>query len=293
MRCRCDLFSIAGCNYWSRGIFITTTRIHHKPRIAASSYLNTAPLIWSFKHGARNNASELVEAVPARCGELLAQGQVEVALVPAIEYQRIPDLAVVPKVCIGSREQVRSVILVSKRDDLNDIRKIALDESSRTSATLVKIIFREFQGFEPQWVSAAPDIKQMLVNSDAALIIGDPAMTFPRQGLEIFDMASLWRKHTGLGFVFAMWMVGPLASREARAIDFEAVCEEGLAHIEDIIDSYQPLLGLERDELKTYLRHNISFSMDDQLHAGLNLFYKLAASHGLIPGLKPLNFASN
>jgi chorismate dehydratase len=234
-----------------------------------------------------------VEAVPARCGELLAQGQVEVALVPAIEYQRIPDLAVVPKVCIGSREKVRSVILVSKLDDLKDIRKIALDESSRTSATLVKIIFREFYGFEPQWVSAAPDIKQMLVNSDAALIIGDPAMTFPRQGLEIFDMASLWRKHTGLGFVFAMWMVGPLASREARAIDFEAVCEEGLAHTEDIIDFYQPVLGLERDELKTYLRHNISFSMDDELHAGLNLFYKLAANQGLIPALKPLNFASS
>jgi chorismate dehydratase len=222
---------------------------------------------------------------------LLARGQVEVALVPAIEYQRIPGLAVVPKVCIASREKVRSVILVSKLDDLKDVRRIALDESSRTSAALAKIIFREFQGFEPEWVSAAPDIKQMLVDNDAALIIGDPAMSFPRQGFKILDMAGLWRRHTGLGFVFAMWMVAPNASAAARAVDFSAACAEGLAHTDEIIDAYQPVLGLERDELETYLRHNISFSMDDELRAGLNLFYELAAKHSLIPALKPLNFA--
>jgi chorismate dehydratase len=231
-----------------------------------------------------------VEAVPARCAELLAQAQVDVALVPAIEYQRIPELAVVPRICIGSRAKVRSVILVSKLDDLKDIRAIALDESSRTSATLIRIVFREFLGFEPQWRSAPPDLKQMLADNDAALLIGDPAMTFPQQGLKVFDLASLWREHTSLGFVFAMWMTGPSSSAAARAIDFAAACQEGLARTEEIVDFYQPLLGLARDELQSYLTENISFSLDDELRAGLNLFYELAHKHGLIPALKPLNF---
>jgi chorismate dehydratase len=258
--------------------------------VAASSYLNTAPLIWSFRKGSRTNDVELVEAVPARCAELLAQARVDVALVPAIEYQRIPGLAVVPRVCIGSREKVRSVILVSKLDELKDIRAIALDESSRTSATLIRIIFREFLGFEPQWRSAPPDLKQMLADNDAALLIGDPAMTLPRQGLKIFDLASLWREHTGLGFVFAMWMIGPSASAAARAIDFVAACQEGLARTDAIVDFYQPLLGLAREELQSYLKENISFYLDDELRAGLDLFYELAHKHGLIPALKPLNF---
>ena len=273
---------------FTRGILISTTNTK-KPRIAASSYLNSAPLIWSFQHSSRKDEVELIEAVPARCGEMLAENLVEVALVPAIEYQRIPELVVVPGVCVGSREKVRSVNLVSKLDELKNIRRVALDESSRTSATLVKIIFREFLGFEPEWVSAAPDLKRMLAENDAALIIGDPGMTFSRQGFKVFDMASLWRSHTGHGFVFAMWMIGPAASAEARAIDFVAACREGLARTEEIIDFYQPLLGLARDELQTYLGENLSFSFDDELRAGLDLYYKLAYKHSLIPAVKPLN----
>jgi chorismate dehydratase len=272
---------------YARNLISTTNS--KKPRLAASSYLNSAPLIWSFQHSSRRNDIELIEAVPACCGEMLAQALVDVALVPAIEYQRIPDLVVVPGVCVGSREKVRSVNLVSKLDDLKDIRRVALDESSRTSATLVKIIFREFLGVEPEWVSAAPDLKRMLAENDAALIIGDPGMTFSPQGYTIFDMASLWRKHTNHGFVFAMWMIGPTASAEARALDFVAVCQEGLARTEEIIDFYQPLLGLGRDELQAYLGKNLSFSLDDELRAGLDLYYRLAYKHSLIPAVKPLN----
>ena len=283
----CDFVSITAILI-TRGNLIAITN-QKKPRIAASSYLNSAPLIWSFQHSPRRDEVELIEAVPSRCGELLAEGAVEVALVPIIEYQRIPNLVVVPGVCVGSRQKVRSVNLVSKLEELKDIRRVALDESSRTSATLVKIIFREFLGFEPEWVSAAPDLERMLQENDAALIIGDPGMTFSRQGFKVFDMASLWRAHTGVGFVFAMWMVGPEASAEARAIDFLAVCQEGLAHKEEIIDFYQPLLGLPREELQTYLDVNLSFSFDEELRAGLDLYYKLAHKHNLIPALKPLN----
>ena len=267
---------------------ISTTRTR-KPLIAASSYLNSAPLIWSFQHGSRKEEVDLIEAVPARCGELLAENLVEAALVPAIEYQRIPGLVVIPRVCVGSREKVRSVNLVSKLDELKDIRRVALDESSRTSATLVKIIFREFLGFEPEWVSAAPDLTRMLAENDAALIIGDPGMTFSREGFKIFDMATLWRSYTGHGFVFAMWMIGPNASAEARAIDFVAGCQEGLELTQEIIDFYQPLLGLSRDELQTYLGENLSFSLDEELRAGLDLYYGLAHKHNLIPAVKPLN----
>jgi chorismate dehydratase len=220
---------------------------------------------------------------------LLAHGDVDVALVPAIEYQRIPDLAVVSGVCVASREKVRSVILASKLDELKDIRTVALDESSRTSAALIKIIFREFLSFEPKWVSTAPDLSSMLVDNDAALLIGDPAMTVPRQGLNVFDLAGLWRKYTGLGFVFALWMIGSNASPESRVIDLAGACAEGLEREAEIIDFYEPLLGLSRKELETYLRENITFYLDDELRAGLNLFYKLAHKHSLIPALRPLS----
>jgi chorismate dehydratase len=219
---------------------------------------------------------------------LLAAGQVDVALVPVIEYQRIPGLALVPDVCVGSRQEVRSVVLAARSHDLKSLRRIALDESSRTSAAMLKILFREFVGSEPEWQTSVPDIERMLKENDAALIIGDPGMTFPRGGLNVFDLASLWREYTGLGFVFAMWMLREDAISFARKIDFLAACQEGLERTAEIIDFYEERLGLSREELESYLKHNISFFLTDEMQEGLELYFSLAFKHGLIPGLKSL-----
>jgi chorismate dehydratase len=263
-----------------------------RPRVAASTYLNTAPLIWSFSRGSRRGEVELIDAVPARCANLLADDEVDVALVPVIEYQRIPDISVVPEVCVGSRRRVRSVVLAVKVESLKDVRRVALDESSRTSAALVRIIFREFLGFEPDWISSAPNVDQMLKESDAALIIGDPGMTFARENLRVFDLAALWREYTGLGFVFAMWMMRDSAGPDARRIDFAAARDEGLARSEEIVEYYEPLLCLSREELRIYLHENISFSIDEEMRAGLDLYFKLAHKHGIITRLKSLKMAA-
>ncbi len=257
-------------------------------QVAASSYLNTAPLIWSFLHGSRCGQVNLVEAVPARCAKLLANADVEAALVPVIEYQRISGISLVPDVCVGSKKQVRSVVLVSRNDDLKNVHSVALDESSRTSAALVKIIFREFFGFEPRWTTQSPNLQLMLEENDTALIIGDPAMTFPRDGLTVWDMASLWREHTGLGFVFAMWMVRDEGANKSARVDFAGARDEGLARSEEIIDYYLPLLGLPRNTLEQYLKENICFYLDEDMRAGLDLYFRLAYKHRLLETLKPL-----
>src|SRR2546423_1982968 len=162
-----------------------------RPRIAASSYLNTAPLIWSFLHGSQRHAVALfTDTAPARCAEMLARGEVDTALVPVIEYQRLQDVLIVPDVCVGSNSAVRSVVLVTRRNNLKKVERVALDDSSRTSVALVKIIFREFLGFEPEWKTSAPNLKAMLAEADAALIIGDPAMKIPGDQFRIFDLAA-------------------------------------------------------------------------------------------------------
>ena len=259
-----------------------------RPRIAASSYLNTAPLIWSFLHGSQREAVELfTDTAPARCAAMLANDEVDVALVPVIEYQRIPNVALVPDVCVGSRTAVRSVVLVTRRNNLKKVERVALDSSSRTSATLVKIIFREFLEFEPQWEDAQPDLKSMLTRADAALIIGDPAMTIPRDQLRVFDLASLWHEFTGYGFVFAMWMARANKSEKAHLIDFAAARDEGLAHLDDIAGR-QNLLSAK--EVRDYLTRNIAFQMDDDMKKGLQLYFELANKNGLTETIRPPKF---
>jgi chorismate dehydratase len=259
-------------------------------RIAASSYLNTAPLIWSFLHGSKQNAVELfTHKAPSRCAEMLSNGEVAAALVPVIEYQRMPDIAIVPGVCVGSRSAVRSVVIASKQNNLKKIRRVALDDSSRTSVGLVKIIFREFLGFEPEWQTSPPDLRSMLEHNDAALIIGDPAMKIPRDKYRVFDLATLWHDFTGLGFVFAMWMARTNAAAEVRAIDFAAARDEGLANLDQIAAGYEDK-SLTPKEIHDYLTQNIAFQMDEDMLKGLELYFQLAEQHKLTEQTKPLEW---
>ena len=256
---------------------------NQKPRIAASSYLNTAPLIWSFTHGSQRDQVQLfTDTAPARCAEMLANGEVDAALVPVIEYQRIPDIAIVPDVCVGSRTAVRSVVLVTRKNNLKKVETVALDESSRTSVTLVKIIFREFLGFEPKWEISAPDLKSMLASADAALIIGDPAMKIPREQFRVYDLATVWHEFTGYGFVFAMWMVRKDAVGKVRAVDFAAARDEGVANVGRIAAAYARQIGLSEDEISNYLNQNIVFSANEEMQKGLTLYFELAQKHQLI-----------
>ena len=241
-------------------------------------------------NGSSKELVTITSPVPAKCADLLAQQAVDVALVPVIEYQRIDGISLVPNVCVGSKEQVRSVVLVTRGDDLKTVKSVALDESSRTSATLVRIIFQEFIGTRPDWQTAVPNLKRMLSDNDAALIIGDPGMTFSRDGYEVWDLASLWRQYTNLGFVFAMWMIRDNAPSTARRLDFEKARDEGLDALDDIVDHYEGLLSLSRDSLIEYLTENISFTPDESMNAGLKLYFELANKHGLIERVKPLAY---
>lgn len=262
----------------------------NSPRISASSYSNTAPLVWSFLYGKGRGMAELImDTAPARSAQLLAEDRVDAALVPVIAYQMIEGVRVVPDVCVGARESVRSVCLVTRGCELGDVRSVSLDVSSRTSVVLTKLIFREFLDFEPVWSDAAPDADAMLAESDAALLIGDPALRMSATSdpeRRVYDLAQLWHEHTGLGFVFAMWMT----RRSSIPIDLAAARDEGVARIDEIATNYASDTGLSRDEMKQYLTRNISYSIDDSMLAGLELYFALAAKHGLIAENNALKF---
>ncbi len=264
-------------------------------RISASSYSNTAPLIWSFLYGSQHGRVELIlDNAPARSVELLSQNRVDAALTPVIAYQMLEDVRLIPNVCVGARERVRSVCLVTKGMPLDQVRSVSLDVSSKTSVALTKIIFREFLNFEPAWRDAKPDVEAMLAESDCALLIGDPALRLsaPPGGVhspfKTYDLAELWRNYTGLGFVFAMWMT----RADVSPVDFAAVRDEGFKHIDEIAANYVNDVALTSDELKRYLTTNISYSIDEPMQKGLELYFELAFKSGLIERNKPLRFAA-
>ena len=261
-------------------------------RVGIVDYLNSKPLAWGFLTGGVGAPFEASFHSPARVADLLRTGDLEVGLIPSIELQRIPDLELLPGLCVASEREVRSVLLLS-REPIARIRSVALDVSSRTSAALVQILFRERWGIAPELHSAEPDVEAMLRDHDAALIIGDPALRVDRGPYLIFDLARAWRDLTGLPFVFAVWAVRAGLDTEGLGENglvsaFEKSLEAGLRDLDRIVAESSEELGVPKSAIETYLTRNLSYRLGGPELAGLEEFYRRARRLGLIEELLPL-----
>jgi chorismate dehydratase len=278
-------------------------------RVSAISFLNTAPLMWDFEHGATpdpHSPSTLPErlradfdisyTVPSLCAEALLAGAADIGIIPAITYATIPGLAILPDAAIAAKGAVRSILLVSK-SPLEQIKTVAADTSSRTSVALARILFQKFWGGVRHFQPLAPDLDAMLRVCDAALLIGDPALRVDRSRYCVYDLAEEWHRATGRPFVFAFWAVRLRALQEVRRdLDIAAIFRESRDHgiepasVAQIARQWSPHIGVSENEITNYLTKHVHYFLDRENREGLELFYAYAAECGLIEAAPSLRF---
>jgi chorismate dehydratase len=259
-----------------------------KLRVGIVNFLNSKPLAWGFLKGHHADLFAPTYHPPAMVARLLGQGALDIGLIPSIEVQRIPGLKVLPDLCIASRHEVKSVLLVS-RGPLAQVRKVALDQNSRTSVALVRILLQE-RGIHPEYVHERPDPERMLSEADAALLIGDPALKVERERYQVIDLAAEWNALTGLPFVFAVWAVRAGVDLPDLAFYFKSSLRYGLSSIDTLSRESAAELGLDSADVASYLTENLSYFLRQDELAGLEEFYRRAHAHGLILEPKPLEF---
>jgi predicted solute-binding protein len=287
-----------------------------KLRISIVEFLNTAPLVWGFTDGPLAGKYELSFAVPSQCAEDLRAGRADVGIIPAIEYQRMDDLVVVPGMAIASKNEVRSLLVVSKVP-IEMAQSFALDTNSRSTVGLVRILSRRHWNIDPEFINMPPDASKMLAHADAALVIGDPALRLrlmmdamqaktpsgegccgcedahPIKGvatLFMYDMAQQWREMTGLPAVLAIWAARRGVLTPEMIADFQASRDYGLSNFGEIAEGAALKLELSPRELERYLTENIDFSLDEENLAGLRRYYEECALAGLIPRAREVEF---
>jgi len=259
------------------------------PKVSVVQYLNAVPLVWGMLKGIQQGRYALEFTTPAACADAVRLGKADLGIIPSIEYQRLDRAQVLSGISIAAKEEVKSVLLLSKVP-IEKVQTVAVDNSSRTSAALLRILMRKFYSRWVNVVPSAPKPAQMLKRAEAALIIGDPALTYDGQVPEVYDLAAEWKKFTGLPFVFALWVGREEAKVGRYRKDFEDSRDYGLAHIDAIAAEYAPKLNMQPPGVKAYLTQNVDYSLDEENRKGLRLFYKLAREAGIIPVEKDLYF---
>jgi chorismate dehydratase len=283
-------------------------------RVAAIDFLNPAPLMWDFEHPPRNAA--LAERYhvhytqPALCADELLADRADLGLIPIASLT--PSLAIVPGCTIASLDRVRSIQLIVKQKHsvigaldhtLAQVRTIAADTASRSSLAYAQILFRKFLGTKPTFIPAPANPIAMLAHADAALLIGDPALLALEAIDQIeatagpclwIDMAHEWRARTNLPWVAAVWAVRPEALNGVTAAqliaDLPQSRDNGLANTDSLVEEWMPRIEIPPATIRTYLTHNIHYTLSPDCIAAIELFRRYAAEAAILPPLSTLRF---
>ena len=250
-------------------------------RLGAGGYRNARPLVFGLD---QNPRFDVRYDIPSECARLLHAHEIDVGLIPSIEYLRGPQpYAFVPGPAVTSIGPVVSVALYTRREP-RDIRTVAMDSSSRTSVALVTILMRRMLNIDIIGVPMTPKIDAMLDRADAALIIGDTALFLDHAaaGVQKIDLGSAWTLTTGLPFVYALWVGWPDAVSPEDAASLQRARDAGVANVDAIAATHCPGDIDRQAVVRRYLRDNIRCFLGCEEVEGLKTFYRYAAELGLV-----------
>ena len=241
----------------------------HKIRVSVVSYINSFPFIYGILNSNLKDKIELTDDIPAICGQKLINNQADLGLVPVAILPQLPNYEIVGKYCIGATGPVKTVLLLSQ-DNPENLHTIYLDNESRTSVQLIRIIVNEFWKMEVVWKNLAGYTGNYDEPKTGFVMIGDKTFTYaPKFGF-ITDLAEEWQKQTSLPFVFACWVANKKLP-DAFITEFNLAVEYGINNREkSIVLAKNPIISNEA--MIDYLENAISYDFDEKKQEALTLF---------------------
>ena len=248
-------------------------------RVGAVNYLNSKPLVERLTEYAPN--IELSFDLPSRLADRMTNDELDVGLIPIVEYFRGGYTSYIPNIGIASRGPVLSVTLFS-RVPWSKIQSVSLDVGSRTSAALTQILCEKKYGIQPHWENLPLDIPVDDLSTDAALLIGDRAMKACLPGYRYaYDLGEEWTNWTGLPMVYAVWAVRNGVELGDTQMAFHRAKAAGQAAAGRIASRYAEGLGLDPGYCRRYLSHIIKYDLGPDELAGMERYRELVVSSNL------------
>ncbi len=262
-------------------------------------YANAWPLYHGLEQFTRELSFDIVSRVPSGLNMMLQQGKLDVSAISSFSYgANADDYVLLPGLSVGSIGRVHSILLFLKTPiEEKRPERIAVTTTSATSVNLLKIIMSMRYGFEPQYISAEPDLDAMLETADAALLIGDPAIraSWNCHGLQVLDLGQQWNDWTGLGMTYAV-----VAARrewiESAGDDvhdlYEAMIRTRRANVErprPLVEQACERIGGDEAYWQVYFQ-TLRYDFDEKLRRGLELYFRYAAELGLLKHEVALRF---
>jgi chorismate dehydratase len=264
-----------------------------KLKFGFHDFINAQPLLVPLRERAQQLGVTLITGSPASLAERLQAGELDLAMIPSIEYLKdASQYRLLPGIAVASRGPVDTVLFAS-RVPIEEVQSVALDVRSRTSAALLQVLFGEIFPSNVTLESVDPDPQAMLKNHDAALIIGDPAFglrsAYP--DLKIVDLSKQWFEQTGKTFVHAIVAVRNDVELDQAFLDtVQQAKTEGQLRIESIAQIESERSGIAFATCLDYLSTKIIYDLGQEGMTGLQHFRDVCFEKGILVQKDPIQF---
>lgn len=248
-------------------------------RLGTVPYLNAQPLLEGLQP---DPDLQLVQDVPSALVPRLRAGELDLALVSAVELFRQPELGWLPDPAITSAGPVRSILLFLNTAP-EQVRRLALDSSSLSAAAMAQVCLTSFFGVTGLRVDRVdPQVDLGAIEADAILRIGDPALRTDAGGRPALDLGAVWTGHTGLPFVYALWLGGHTSGAGVLWPRLCAARDLGLLRRGELALRFAADHGMDPAATRDYLEHAVGYRFGARERQGLTLFGQLAHEQGLV-----------
>lgn len=255
-------------------------------RLGIVAYTNVAPLHWGLQPW---ESASFVRGVPTELNRKLLAGDIDLTLISSYEFlQHRHQLRALPDFSIATLGPVYSVMLFHWRPwrELDGAR-IAVTTHSATSVELLRLLLND-HGLSAELIPCEPDLPAMLQHHDAALLIGDSALTEAvlhrsidgHQPL-VTDLGEAWYALTRLPFTFAVWASHREVPPSPRLVaELRSARERGLGHLAEVAAAEARQLSLPVNVVQRYLA-NFRYYLEPPDRDGLTAF-----GERVIPGFR-------
>lgn len=249
-----------------------------KLKIGVVPYMNAKPLIYGLEK--QSDKIDLLYAVPSKLPEKLEKGELDIILMPSVNYFRGYGYKIIPGTSISSNGPVESVKLFIKTPEIEKIKVVALDKDSLTSCVLTKIVLWKRYSLKPEFITLEDKSKFYNKYADAFLVIGDDALKLQEGGFTVLDLGYEWKELTGLPFVYALWVIRSKFKINGMDKILTDAKENGLKSLDKIAYLESKRLNLEKGRCLRYLKESIRYNLSEQEVKGLRSFYNYALEMG-------------
>lgn len=231
-----------------------------KVRASIVPYLNARPFLHGLERSGLLDEMDLMIQEPALGAVSLQTGEVDLALAPVAIMPLLPEHHIVSDYAIACDGPVGSVAVFA-HVPIEELHTIQLDVNSMTSNALLRVLVSDYWQLNVSLVAGTAG-EPLLSHGEGVLLIGNRAMKYRSRFACVHDLGEAWKHHTGLPFVFALWLSAkPLPGDFVTK--FSAALELGIQEI--------PQLKITDEEM-VYLRRQVKYKLNDGMRLALDKF---------------------